>query len=99
MTQTNEFPRKLKRQVVALQNSLKALLQDPEQEIVGIAVAAFDGVIEAARLQFPEDPVISRISGPYEHEFDFRSPVRAADALLVVDQIDAVIGLAPPAVA
>lgn len=99
MTQTNEFPRKLKRQVVALQNSLKALLQDPEQEIVGIAVAALDGVIEEARLQFPDDPVISKISGPYEYELASGSPVRVADALLVVDQIDAVIGPTPPAAA
>jgi len=98
VSQSTPFPRELKRQIQALEKSLLALLRDPEQEVIGSAAQLLDAVIENARRLFPENPVIVSLIGPIESELIFAESMRAAEALLITQQIDAIIGPWPPAI-
>jgi hypothetical protein len=71
--------------------------RDPEQEVRGIALPVLDACITALREVIADDPVISRMPDPYSTEsIAAGEPVRAVDALVVLGQIIAVIGPAPP---
>lgn len=99
MANMRDFPRDLKRQVDALTKTLIVLSADPEQEITANAATVFDSVVDMAREAFPDHRTISVVLGPAEVELTSGSPIRVADALLVVGQIDAIIGPWPAAVA
>ena len=95
MNKNFRFPIELKRQIEALTESLQHMMSDPEQEITGIAVTVMDAVIESTRLVFPDHLTVRAIQSPFDYELLHETPMRAADALLVVQQIDAIIGPRP----
>ena len=91
------YPYEAKRQIAALTETLTIMMKrDPEQEVQGIALPVLDAVIEAVRQVRPNDPVVQAVRGVISVEqIESGEPVRAADALLVAKQLDAVIGPRP----
>jgi hypothetical protein len=76
--------------------------KDPEQEVRGIAVPVLDACLAALRAvpEVADDPVITRMPDVYSVDsVEQGEPVRAVDALVVLGQIIAVIGEAPPGLA
>ncbi len=95
----DSYPYEAKRRVVALIDSMKTLLaEDAEQEIRGIALAVVDAAIAAAKAAKPDDPVVASIADLFSPEqLETGEPPRAADVLVVAQQLDAAIGNpAPP---
>jgi hypothetical protein len=70
--------------------------RDPEQEVKGMALPVLDAVIAAAR-QFvkEDDPVLDAIRDVVVEVAETGEPIRAVDALLVVNQLLAAIPQAP----
>jgi hypothetical protein len=99
MTQKIRYPRELKRQISALEKSLVPLLDDPEQEVTGNAAVVMATIVDSAREVFPDHPTILQIQSPTECSIWTGSTMRAADALLIVQQIDAIVGPFPAVVA
>lgn len=99
MTNKIHYPRELKRQILGLEKTLVTLLNDPEQEVTGNAITVMDTVIDLARDTFPDHPTVLQIQSPTEWTIWMGEPMRAADALLIVQQIDAIIGPFPAVVA
>lgn len=91
------YPYRERRQLTALINTLQLLVErDPEQEVMGIALPVLDVVIGEVRKLFPKDPLVQaavEIISP--EQIALGEPVRAADALLVAEQLKAVIGPPP----
>ncbi len=83
---------------MALEKSLALLLSDPEQEVIGNAAAVMDTVVDLAREVFPDHPTILQIQSPTKWSIWTGFPMRAADALLIVQQIDAIVGPFPAVV-
>ncbi|CAB4681760.1 unannotated protein [freshwater metagenome] len=98
MNKKMSYPRELKKQILALEQSLVTLLNDPEQEVTGNAAVVMDTVIDSARAIFPDHPTILQVQSPTEWTLWTGSPMRAADALLIVQQINAIVGPFPAAV-
>jgi hypothetical protein len=98
---SKDYPYKAKQQIEALVETLETLTKrDPEQEVQGIALPVLDAVIESVRLVRPDDPVVAAVRGIVSAEqIASGEPIRAADALLVAKQLDAVIGPRPILVA
>ena len=94
---SKDYPYQAKRQIEALVETLETLTKrDPEQEVQGIALPVLDAVIEAVRIVRPDDPVVAAVRGIISAEqIASGEPIRAADALLVAKQLDAVIGSWP----
>jgi hypothetical protein len=71
--------------------------KDPEQEVMGMALPVFDAVIEAIKDELGKDnPVVAAIAGVISADMiGAGEPVRAADALLVAQMLDAEIGPRP----
>jgi hypothetical protein len=92
------FPYQTKRRLTALVDSLQTMVrQDPEQEVQGIAIPVIDAVIEDARSVLGDDPVVQVVAGIISPEtIEAGEPIRAIDALVVAQQLDAAIGLVPP---
>lgn len=89
-----DHPYDAKPRVEALIKSLKTLIaRDPEQEVQGFAVPVLDAALTAIRQAVPEDPVVV---APVElMSADFigaGETIRAADMLVVAEQLDAAIG-------
>jgi hypothetical protein len=95
------YPYEAKRQIAALVEALTiTTTRDPEQEVQGIALPVLDAVIEVVRRVRPDDPVVQAVRSVISVEqIELGEPVRAADALVVAKQLDAVIGPYPPLVA
>ena len=59
-----------------------------------------DAVIESVRDALPNDPVVNAVRGVISPEqIALGELIRAADALLVAEQLDAAIGTRPPGIA
>ncbi len=96
----SDYPYEAKRRVEALIETLEPLVaKDSEQEIRGIAVPVFEATLDVLKEALPDDPVVQKVIGAYELEFETGEPVRAVDALLVARQVDAGIGPYPIAIA
>ncbi len=93
---SSDYPYEAKRRVEALIETLEPMVaKDSEQEIRGIAIPVFEATLDVLKEALPDDPVVQKVIGAYEHEFATGEPVRAVDALLVVRQVDAGIGPYP----
>ena len=91
------YPYAEKRQIVSLVQTLEQLVKrDPEQEVQGFALPVLDASIEAVRAVLPGNPIVEAVRGIVSPEqIASGEPIRAADALLVVRQLDAAIGPEP----
>jgi hypothetical protein len=70
---------------------------DPEQEVQGMALPVMDAVLKAARELLPSDPVVATIRDVISPEAITEGrPLRAVDALIVVEQLHAALGQALP---
>ncbi|MCP3911835.1 MAG: hypothetical protein GY713_12870 [Actinomycetia bacterium] len=84
----SDYPYEAKRRVEALIETLEPLVaKDSEQEIRGIAVPVFEATLDVLKEALPDDPVVQKVIGAYELEFETGEPVRAVDALLVARQV------------
>lgn len=100
MAPEDKYPYDVKRRVTALIETLESIVKlDSEQKIMGMAVSAFEAVIDELKKALPDDPIATAAIGAYEYELRTGEPVRAVDALLVARQFDAAIGPYPIAVA
>jgi len=74
--------------------------RDQEQEVQGIALPVLDAVIEEVKTAIGDDPVVIAIAGIISADtIAAGEPIRAIDALLVAEQLNAAIGRRPIAVA
>lgn len=82
-----------RRRISRLRSDLQVLVdRDPDQEVWGLAIPVLDAVLKVVREALPDDPVLCQVR-------DFLSPeavangeeLRAADALLIVGQVQAAI--------
>lgn len=101
MAYGDDYPYDAKRKITALIGSLRTLVaRDPEQEVTGFALPVFDAVVETVRAVKPNDAVVEAVRGAISPEqIALGEPIRAADALLVAEQLDAALGDEPPFIA
>ncbi len=66
--------------------------QDPEQEVMGIAVPVLDALLEACKAFVADDPVVKAIEGLMTPALVEEGQLRAVDAALVVQQLAAALG-------
>jgi hypothetical protein len=94
VTSADDYPTDAKRRIEALIETLRRLTdRDPEQEVRGIALPVLDAVIDSVRHVLQDDPVMAEVRSVISPEqIESGEPIRAADALLVAEQIDAAIG-------
>lgn len=92
------YPYDSKRRVTAL---IKSLVQrDPEQEVQGIALPVLDAALGAIKQSKPDDPVVVALVDLMSADFiGSGDTVRAADMLVVAQQLSAAIGPRPMFVA
>jgi len=93
-----EFPYEAEDRVEALIETLTKLqAKDPDQEVHGIAVPVLDAVIEAIKADIGRDnPVVAATAGVISPDLIASGdPIRAADALLVAEMLNAEIGPTP----
>jgi hypothetical protein len=92
------YPYEAKRRVTALVESMKALIaRDPEQEVRGIALAVVDAAMSAVKAAKPDDPVVTATAELLSADHIASGEGhRAADLLVVAQQLDAAIGNPPP---
>lgn len=95
------FPYEAKRRIVALVKTLTVLVQrDPEQEVQGMALPVLEAVLDEVKRVRSHDPVVAAVLGLISVEaISAGEPVRAADVLLVAEQLDAAIGKYPIVIA
>jgi hypothetical protein len=93
----DDHPYKAKERVEALIKSLRTLIQkDPEQEVQGFALPVLDAALTDVKQAMPNDPVLRSLVDLFSADFiGAGEPVRAADMLLVAEQLDAAIGSRP----
>lgn len=93
----NQFPYEAKRRVQALIKSLSTLVgRDPEQEVQGIAIPVLAASLEAIKDAKPDDPVVKALVDLMSADFiGAGETIRAADMLVVAEQLDAAIGRPP----
>jgi hypothetical protein len=73
-------------------NLQRAVERDPEQEVQGMALPVVDEVVSAARDALGGHPVVARINDVISAEtIASGEPVRAVDALVVVDLLFAAL--------
>lgn len=94
---SNGFPHKAKRRIEALTTTLRTLVErDPEQEVRGIAISVLDAVFNDIKSTLGDDPVVTAVEEIISPErIEAGEPIRAADALLVAEQLNAAIGQTP----
>lgn len=80
---------------------MKALVErDPEQEVRGIALGVVDAAIAAVKEAKPDDPVVLATAELLSADMIASGDgVRAADILVVADQLSAAIGPKPIVIA
>lgn len=93
----NEYPHKAKERVDSLIGSLKVLLKvDGEQEVTGSALAVIDAVLTSVKGALPDDEVVAAVAEIFSADtIGTGDPVRAADLLVVAEQLSAAIGDPP----
>lgn len=93
----DDYPYEAKDRVEALIRSLtKLTARDPEQEVQGVALPVLDASLEAIKAAKPDDPVVSSVVEILSADFSGAGElIRAADMLIVVEQLDAAIGERP----
>lgn len=94
----DDYPYDAKQRVEALIKSLRTLTQrDPEQEVQGLAIPVVAAALEAIKRSKPEDPVVVALVDIFSADFiSTGESIRAADVLIVAEQLDAAIGPPPP---
>lgn len=100
MAHPNDYPYDAKHKITALVSSLKTLVaNDPGQVVTAFALPVFNAVVETLRQALPNDAVVEAVRAVISPEqIALGEPIRAADALLVAEQLDAAIGPYPPIV-
>jgi len=98
---SGDYPYHASQHVNALINSLQTLIKrDPEQEVQGIALPVLDAALTDVKQAMPNDPVVRALVDLFSADFiGAGEPVRAADMLVVAQQLDAAIGFPPPVIA
>jgi hypothetical protein len=98
---TSTYPSEANRRLRGLRDSLQVLIsRDPEQEVQGIAVPVVAAALNDIKTAKPHDPVVQSVVDLFSAEqIGTGDPIRAADLLVVVDQLAAAIGRPPPVVA
>jgi hypothetical protein len=91
------YPYKAKERVEALIKSLETLIKrDPEQEVQGFALPVLDAALTDVKRAMPDDPVVGSLVDLFSADFiGAGEPVRAADMLVIAEQLDAAIGRRP----
>jgi hypothetical protein len=94
---SDNYPYDAKRRVTALVDSLKILIaKDPEQEVQGIALSVVDAAIGSIKAARPNDPVVAAVAELFSADLiGTGEPARAADLLVVAQQLDAAVGPYP----
>jgi len=93
----NEYPCEAHRRVDALISSTKTLIRrDPEQEVQGEGLAVAAAAVSAVKAALPDDVVVDATPYLFSAERIGRGEaVRAADLLVVAEQLSAAIGPPP----
>lgn len=101
MSASEDYPYDAKRRVDALIKSLNTLVaRDPEQEVQGIAIPVLDAALTEIKAAMPDDAVVRALVDLVSADhIDSGEALRAADMLVVAEQLDAVIGPRPIAIA
>ncbi len=96
----DDYPYDAKRRVEALITSLRTLTQrDSEQEVQGLAIPVMAAALEAIKRSKPDDPVVVALVDIFSADFiSAGESIRAADMLIIAEQLDAAIGPRPPLV-
>ena len=91
------YPHEARRRVDALISSTRALIQrDPEQEVRGVALGVVDAAIADVKAAKPDDPVIAATAELFSADLiGSGEGVRAADLLVVAEQLAAALGPEP----
>lgn len=91
------YPYDSRQRVDALVESMKALIQrDPEQEVRGVALRVVDATIAIVKAALPNDPVVAATAELFSADLIASGEgVRAADLLVVAEQLAAAIGPYP----
>jgi hypothetical protein len=94
----DEYPFEAKRRVQALISSTEKLIaRDPEQEVRGVAIEVVDAAIAAVKVAKPNDSVVAATAELFSpDQIASGDGIRAADILVVAEQLDAAIGPEPP---
>lgn len=97
----SNYPYVAKRRIDALIKSLTALVaSDPEQQVQGFAVPVVAAALDDIKQAVPNDPVVrSLVDLMSADAIGSGDPIRAADMLVIAEQIDAAIGRRPIVVA
>ena len=98
---THDYPYQAKSRVEALIRSLEMLIKrDPEQEVQGVALPVLDAALTDVKEAMPTEPVVRALVDLFSADFiGAGDPVRAADMLVVAEQLNAAIGGRPIVVA
>jgi hypothetical protein len=101
MPTDEDYPYVAKRRLDALIKSLHTLIaRDPEQEVQSIALPVLDAALTSIKGEVADDPVVRAMVDLLSADFiGSGDPVRAADMLVIVEQLDAAIGPYPFAIA
>lgn len=94
MDYEDDYPYAAKRHVQALIGSLRTLVaRDPEQEVQGFALPVLDAALRIVKDSMPDNPVVVALVDLFSAEFiGAGEPVRAADMLVIAEQLDAALG-------
>lgn len=97
----DDYPYRARRRVEALIKSLETLTnRDPEQEVQGIALPVLDAALSDIKRTMPDDAVVGAYVDLFSAEFiGAGEPVRAADMLVVAEQLKAAMDDPPPSIA
>ena len=97
----SDYPYDAKRRVEALIQTLKTLIsRDPNSTLQGIAIPVLAATLESVKEATPNDPVVRAVVDLLSADVIGKAePIRAADMLVVAEQLDAAIGPYPLVVA
>jgi hypothetical protein len=90
----DNYPYEAKRRVEALISATKTLIaRDPEQEIRGPAIENVAAAIAAVKAAKPHDPVVAATPDLISADFiGSGEGIRAADVLVIAEQLNAALG-------
>lgn len=97
MSRREQYPYDAKRRVDALIKSLNTLVaRDPEQEVQGIAIPVLDAALSEFKAAMPDDAVVKALVDLVSADhIGSGEPLRAADMLVIAEQLEAAIGPRP----
>jgi hypothetical protein len=95
------YPYTAKQRVEGLTKSLSKLVaSDPEQQVQGFAVPVLAAALDDIKQALPTDPVVKSLVDLMSADaIGSGDPIRAADMLVIAEQLDAAIGRRPAFVA